>query len=110
MKRFKFAEFNALGSNLLGLIRCSTGSDLQGLLTLCGMLDAESKPVLKCSINDNSIRVYDLPLGYLFLLLKNKKMGCCLHRKCKLLAAMRKWNLVMDPTYKVFRILTIDDG
>ncbi|KAG6391935.1 hypothetical protein SASPL_149699 [Salvia splendens] len=34
---------------------------LQGLITLCGMHDSESKPVLLCSCNDNSVRVYDLP-------------------------------------------------
>ncbi|CAK9135218.1 unnamed protein product [Ilex paraguariensis] len=34
---------------------------VQGLLTLCGMHDSEAKPVLLCSCNDNSVRVYDLP-------------------------------------------------
>ncbi|WOL10582.1 zinc finger CCCH domain-containing protein 48-like isoform X1 [Canna indica] len=32
-----------------------------GVLALCGMHDAEAKPVLLCSCNDKSIRVYDLP-------------------------------------------------
>ncbi|CAA3026675.1 zinc finger CCCH domain-containing protein 48-like [Olea europaea var. sylvestris] len=32
-----------------------------GVLTLCGMHDSEAKPVLFCSCNDNTIRVYDLP-------------------------------------------------
>ncbi|GAB4858664.1 Zinc finger CCCH domain-containing protein 48 [Ancistrocladus abbreviatus] len=34
---------------------------LQGLLSLCGMHDSEAKPVLLCSSNDNSVRLYDLP-------------------------------------------------
>ncbi|XWS48384.1 hypothetical protein CRYUN_Cryun13aG0072000 [Craigia yunnanensis] len=32
-----------------------------GLLNLRGMLDSESKPVLLCACNDNSVRLYDLP-------------------------------------------------
>lgn len=32
-----------------------------GLLGLCGVFDLESKPVLLCSCNDNSVRAYDLP-------------------------------------------------
>ncbi|KAJ0569951.1 putative transcription factor WD40-like family [Helianthus annuus] len=32
-----------------------------GLLNLCGMHDLESKPVLLCSGNDNTVRAYDLP-------------------------------------------------
>uniref|UniRef100_M1B4U3 F-box and wd40 domain protein n=1 Tax=Solanum tuberosum TaxID=4113 RepID=M1B4U3_SOLTU len=36
-------------------------SYLQGVLALCGMHDSEAKPVLLCSRNDNTIRVYDLP-------------------------------------------------
>lgn len=32
-----------------------------GLLNLRGMPDSESKPVLMCSCNDNSVRLYDLP-------------------------------------------------
>ncbi|KAM7491671.1 hypothetical protein LguiA_034592 [Lonicera macranthoides] len=38
-----------------------THNEEHGVLTLCGMHDAEAKPVLLCSCNDNSIRVYDLP-------------------------------------------------
>ncbi|KAK6926300.1 Zinc finger, CCCH-type [Dillenia turbinata] len=38
-----------------------THNEEHGLLTLCGMLDLEGKPVLLCSCNDNSVRVYDLP-------------------------------------------------
>ncbi|XP_042033353.1 zinc finger CCCH domain-containing protein 48-like [Salvia splendens] len=38
-----------------------THTEEQGLITLCGMHDSESKPVLLCSCNDNSVRVYDLP-------------------------------------------------
>ncbi|EOY23073.1 Zinc finger WD40 repeat protein 1 isoform 2 [Theobroma cacao] len=42
------------------------GNDLlfagtQGLLNLRGMHDSESKPVLLCTCNDNSVRLYDLP-------------------------------------------------
>ncbi|EOX92681.1 Retrotransposon protein, unclassified, putative [Theobroma cacao] len=33
----------------------------QGVLALCGMNDAETKPVLFCSCNDNTVRLYDLP-------------------------------------------------
>ncbi|XP_022739935.1 zinc finger CCCH domain-containing protein 63-like [Durio zibethinus] len=32
-----------------------------GVLTLCGMNDAETKPVLFCSCNDNTVRLYELP-------------------------------------------------
>ncbi|CAN1267386.1 Zinc finger CCCH domain-containing protein 48, partial [Linum perenne] len=32
-----------------------------GLLTLCGMHDLEGKPILLCSSNDNTVRIYDLP-------------------------------------------------
>ncbi|KAL2558574.1 Zinc finger CCCH domain-containing protein 63 [Forsythia ovata] len=38
-----------------------THTEEHGLLTLCGMHDSEGKPVLFCSCNDNTIRVYDLP-------------------------------------------------
>jgi len=34
---------------------------LQGALALSGMPDAQSKPVLLCSLNDNTVRLYDLP-------------------------------------------------
>lgn len=34
---------------------------VQGLLELCGMYDLEGKPMLLCSVNDNSVRLYDLP-------------------------------------------------
>ncbi|CAL5367142.1 unnamed protein product [Camellia sinensis] len=40
---------------------CTGKTGLKGLLTLCGMHDSEAKPVLLCSCNDNSVRVYDLP-------------------------------------------------
>lgn len=33
----------------------------QGILSLCGMHDAQAKPVLLCSCNDNCVRIYDLP-------------------------------------------------
>ncbi|XP_061346465.1 zinc finger CCCH domain-containing protein 48-like [Gastrolobium bilobum] len=31
------------------------------VLALCGMIDAEAKPILYCSCRDNSVRMYDLP-------------------------------------------------
>ncbi|KAJ7975639.1 Zinc finger CCCH domain-containing protein [Quillaja saponaria] len=36
-------------------------SEEHGLLTLCGMHDLQAKPILLCSCNDNSVRLYDLP-------------------------------------------------
>lgn len=38
-----------------------THNEEYGLLNLCGMHDLESKPVLLCSCNDNTVRAYDLP-------------------------------------------------
>ncbi|XP_059667024.1 zinc finger CCCH domain-containing protein 48-like [Cornus florida] len=38
-----------------------THNEEHGVLTLCGMHDSESKPVLLCSCNNNSVHVYDLP-------------------------------------------------
>ncbi|XP_071732672.1 zinc finger CCCH domain-containing protein 48-like isoform X1 [Rutidosis leptorrhynchoides] len=38
-----------------------THTEEHGLLVLCGMHDLESKPVLLCSCNDNSVHAYDLP-------------------------------------------------
>ncbi|GMH09048.1 hypothetical protein Nepgr_010888 [Nepenthes gracilis] len=38
-----------------------THNEEHGVLTLCGMHDSEAKPVLLCSCNDNSVRLYDLP-------------------------------------------------
>ncbi|GKU89409.1 hypothetical protein SLEP1_g3547 [Rubroshorea leprosula] len=38
-----------------------THNEEHGLLTLCGTPDFEGKPVLLCSCNDNSVRLYDLP-------------------------------------------------
>ncbi|XP_044467491.1 zinc finger CCCH domain-containing protein 48-like isoform X1 [Mangifera indica] len=38
-----------------------THNEEYGLLTMCGMPDSEGKPVLLCSCNDNSVRLYDLP-------------------------------------------------
>ncbi|XP_074279920.1 zinc finger CCCH domain-containing protein 48-like isoform X2 [Silene latifolia] len=32
-----------------------------GILSLCGMHDAAGNPILLCSCNDNSVRLYDLP-------------------------------------------------
>lgn len=32
-----------------------------GILALCGIHDAENKPILLCSCKDNSVRLYDLP-------------------------------------------------
>lgn len=38
-----------------------THNEEHGLLALCGMHDAATKPVLLCACNNNIIRVYDLP-------------------------------------------------
>uniref|UniRef100_A0A1J3D8S7 Zinc finger CCCH domain-containing protein 63 n=1 Tax=Noccaea caerulescens TaxID=107243 RepID=A0A1J3D8S7_NOCCA len=38
-----------------------THKEEHGVLALCGVHDAEAKPVLLCSCNDNSLRLYDLP-------------------------------------------------
>ncbi|XP_022724808.1 zinc finger CCCH domain-containing protein 48-like isoform X2 [Durio zibethinus] len=38
-----------------------THNEDPGLLNLRGMHDSESKPVLLCACNDNSVRLYDLP-------------------------------------------------
>ncbi|KAI3974290.1 hypothetical protein MKX01_030959, partial [Papaver californicum] len=38
-----------------------THKEEHGLLALCGMPDAQGKPVLICSCNDNTVRLYDLP-------------------------------------------------
>ncbi|KGN59738.1 zinc finger CCCH domain-containing protein 48 [Cucumis sativus] len=38
-----------------------TQKEDHGLLTLCGMHDLDGKPILLCSCNDNSVRLYDLP-------------------------------------------------
>ncbi|KAL9240417.1 hypothetical protein vseg_014641 [Gypsophila vaccaria] len=38
-----------------------THTEEHGLLTLCGMHDSEAKPIILCSCNDNSVRLYDLP-------------------------------------------------
>uniref|UniRef100_M8BHX7 Uncharacterized protein n=1 Tax=Aegilops tauschii TaxID=37682 RepID=M8BHX7_AEGTA len=37
------------------------GEFMVGALALTGMPDAQSKPVLVCSLNDNTVRLYDLP-------------------------------------------------
>lgn len=34
---------------------------LAGALKMCGCTDRSGKPVLLCSYNDNSVRLYDLP-------------------------------------------------
>ncbi|KAH9321721.1 hypothetical protein KI387_016360, partial [Taxus chinensis] len=38
-----------------------THNEEHGVLALCGMHDEQAKPVLICSCNDNSVRLYDLP-------------------------------------------------
>ncbi|KAK6930642.1 WD40 repeat [Dillenia turbinata] len=38
-----------------------THNEEDGVLALCGALDAEAKPILLCSCNDNSIHLYELP-------------------------------------------------
>ncbi|THG16371.1 hypothetical protein TEA_019166 [Camellia sinensis var. sinensis] len=48
-------------AHLRFIVLASSSGVIKGLLTLCGMHDSEAKPVLLCSCNDNSVRVYDLP-------------------------------------------------
>ncbi|PKA53982.1 Zinc finger CCCH domain-containing protein 17 [Apostasia shenzhenica] len=38
-----------------------THNEEHGVLAMCGMPDAQNKPVLFCSCNDNTLRLYDLP-------------------------------------------------
>ncbi|XP_043718312.1 zinc finger CCCH domain-containing protein 48-like isoform X2 [Telopea speciosissima] len=38
-----------------------THTEEHGVLTLCGMHDAQAKPVLLCSNNNNTVHLYDLP-------------------------------------------------
>ncbi|KAJ8513272.1 hypothetical protein OPV22_003706 [Ensete ventricosum] len=38
-----------------------THNEEHGVLSLFGMLDAQVKPILLCSCNDNSVHLYDLP-------------------------------------------------
>ncbi|XP_048600154.1 zinc finger CCCH domain-containing protein 48 isoform X4 [Brassica napus] len=38
-----------------------THKEEYGVLALCGVHDAQAKPVLLCSCNDNSLHLYDLP-------------------------------------------------
>ncbi|KAL5718479.1 Zinc finger CCCH domain-containing protein 48 [Ranunculus cassubicifolius] len=38
-----------------------THNEEHGVLALCGMHDAQSKPVLLCSCNNNTVHLYDLP-------------------------------------------------
>ncbi|XP_061351568.1 zinc finger CCCH domain-containing protein 48 isoform X2 [Gastrolobium bilobum] len=38
-----------------------THNEENGILTLCGMHDSQGKPILLCSCNDNTVRLYDLP-------------------------------------------------
>ncbi|KAF7137847.1 hypothetical protein RHSIM_Rhsim07G0021900 [Rhododendron simsii] len=38
-----------------------THKEEHGCLELCGIQDAEEKPILLCSCNDNTVRLYDLP-------------------------------------------------
>ncbi|CAH8262215.1 unnamed protein product [Arabidopsis lyrata] len=37
------------------------GGNLEGVLSLCGVHDAEAKLVFLCASNDNSLHLYDLP-------------------------------------------------
>ncbi|OMO83988.1 Zinc finger, CCCH-type [Corchorus capsularis] len=50
-----------IGTNDGGVEVTHTRSEEHGLLVLRGMHDMESKPVLLCVCNDNSVRLYDLP-------------------------------------------------
>ena len=38
-----------------------THREENGVLALCGMTDADAKPILFCSCLDNSVRLYELP-------------------------------------------------
>ncbi|KDP27447.1 hypothetical protein JCGZ_19808 [Jatropha curcas] len=38
-----------------------THNEEHGAIALCGIYDTEAKPILLCSCNDNSVRLYDLP-------------------------------------------------
>ncbi|KAJ3699151.1 hypothetical protein LUZ61_002856 [Rhynchospora tenuis] len=38
-----------------------THTEEHGIISLCGMHDEQGKPVLLCSLNDNSVHIYDLP-------------------------------------------------
>ncbi|KAH7863905.1 hypothetical protein Vadar_023230 [Vaccinium darrowii] len=38
-----------------------THKEKHGFLELCGIQDAEGKPILLCSCNDDTVRLYDLP-------------------------------------------------
>ncbi|KAJ9171313.1 hypothetical protein P3X46_014700 [Hevea brasiliensis] len=40
----------------------SMDNTVRGVIALCEMPDAEAKPILFCSCNDDSICLYDLPL------------------------------------------------
>ncbi|KAL0458465.1 UNVERIFIED_CONTAM: Zinc finger CCCH domain-containing protein 48 [Sesamum latifolium] len=39
----------------------SRDGTIRGFIALCGIHDAEDKPILLCSCNDNTVRLYDLP-------------------------------------------------
>ncbi|KAL0458458.1 UNVERIFIED_CONTAM: Zinc finger CCCH domain-containing protein 17 [Sesamum latifolium] len=43
------------------LLSASLDNTLKGFIALCGIHDAEDKPILLCSCNDNTVRLYDLP-------------------------------------------------
>uniref|UniRef100_A0A2N9IQ39 C3H1-type domain-containing protein n=1 Tax=Fagus sylvatica TaxID=28930 RepID=A0A2N9IQ39_FAGSY len=43
-----------------------THSEEHGILALCGMTDLDTKPILCCSCDDNSVHLYELPSGRLF--------------------------------------------
>ena len=52
-------ESISTGNNLLQVTY--THNEEDGVLKLCGMPDAQGKPVLLCACNDNTVRLYDLP-------------------------------------------------
>ena len=41
----------------------------QGILSLRGMPDAQGKPILLCSCNDNTVRLYELPSWVIWMML-----------------------------------------
>lgn len=52
-------------NNYLSIVKWTNSSivfvTIQGIIGFCGITDAEAKPILLCSCNDNSVRLYELP-------------------------------------------------
>lgn len=58
---FRFLSSNGANEVLNSYELTRTSFYIQGVLALCGMNDSEGKPVLFCSCNDNTVRLYELP-------------------------------------------------